>query len=291
MHYTKKEIIKNMILTILGTCIACAGFVMFFEPAGINCGGVSGIAMLIKYVANHRLVTIGIISALINIPLFIIGYSKIGKYFFFTSLVGMVASSLGFDLLAMVLPTPEVEPLVAAIFGAALIGFGFGLVFRAGASTGGVDIIARLLKLKFRNCPIGKLILAFDMCTAVATGIIYKDFNNTLYSALALFLTSVVLDYVIYSIDYAKVSFIITDHYEKVSDVISKQMDRGITLLDGRGYYKREDKQILLCVVKKKQVAELKELIYKVDPQAFVILQDAHQVLGDGFKRYDRFEL
>lgn len=291
MQYTKKEIIKNMILMILGIFVACAGFVMFFEPAGINCGGVSGIAMLIKYVANHRLVTIGIISALINIPLFIIGYSKIGKYFFFSSLVGMVASSLGFDLLAMVLPTPEVEPLVAAIFGAALIGFGFGLVFRAGASTGGVDIIARLLKLKFRNCPIGKLILAFDMCTAVATGIVYKDFNNTLYSALALFLTSVVLDYVIYSIDYAKVAFIITDYYEEVSDAISKEMDRGITLLNGQGYYKREDKMVLLCAVKKKQLAELKELIYKVDPQAFVILQDAQQVLGDGFKRYDRFEL
>ena len=95
----------------------------------------------------------------------------------------------------------------------------------------------------------------------------------------------------IYSVDYAKVAFIITDHYEEVSNVISKQMDRGITLLNGQGYYKRENKQVLLCAVKKKQVAELKEVIYKVDPQAFVILQDAQQVLGDGFKRYDRFEL
>lgn len=291
MQYTKKEIIKNICLMIMGTFVACSGFVMFFEPAGINCGGVSGIAMLIKYVAKHPLVTIGLISALINIPLFIIGYSKIGKYFFFTSLVGMVTSSLGFDLLAMVLPTPDVEPIFAIIFGAALIGFGFGIVFRAGASTGGVDIIARLLKLKFRNCPIGKLILAFDMCTAIATGIVYNDFRNTLYSALALFMSSVVLDYVVYSIDYSKVAFIISNKYEEVSDVISKQMDRGITLLNGQGYYKREDKQVLLCAVKKKQVAELKEVIYKVDPQAFVILQDAQQVLGDGFKRYDRFEL
>lgn len=291
MHYTKKEIIQNTLLIVLGCFIACSGFVMFFEPAGINCGGVSGIAMLVKYIANHKFVTIGLVSALINIPLFLVGYRKIGKYFFFCSLFGMAVSSVGFDGLALILPTPKVEPLVAVVFGATAIGFGFGLVFLAGASTGGVDIIARLLKLKFRNCPIGKLMLIFDMFTAVATGIVYKDLNNTLYSALALFLTSVVLDYVIYSVDYAKVAFIITDHYEEVSHVISEKMDRGITLLNGQGYYKREDKMVLLCAVKKKQLAELKERVYGVDPQAFVILQDAQQVLGDGFKRYDRFEL
>ncbi len=291
MQYTKKEIIRNMLLVFLGSTVACSGFVMFFEPAGITCGGVSGIAMLIKHVANHRWVTIGVVSAIINIPLFLLGYRQIGKYFFFGSLLGMVVSSLAFDLLAKVLPAPDVEPLVAVVFGAVIIGGGFGVVFLSGASTGGVDIIARLLKLKLRNCPIGKLILAFDMCTAVATGIVYKDINNTLYSALALFLSSVVLDYVIYSMDYAKVAFIITDKYEDVSQAIAKDMDRGITLLNGQGYFKREDKLILLCAVKKKQLAELKEVIYKVDPQAFVILQDAHQVLGDGFKRYDRFEL
>ncbi len=291
MQYTKKEILRNMLLMILGTNIACLGFVMFFEPAGINCGGVSGIAMLIKYVVKNPYVTVGTVSAVINIPLFLLGYKHIGKYFFFGSLLGMVVSSLGFDLLAMVITPPDVEPLVAVVFGAVLIGAGFGVVFLTGASTGGVDIIARLLKLKFRNCPIGKLILVFDLFTAVATGIVYKDINNTLYSALALFLSSVVLDYVIYSMDYAKVAFVISDKYGEIAKTISKEMDRGITLLNGQGYYKREDKQVLLCAVKKKQLAELKELIYKVDPQAFVILQDAHQVLGDGFKRYDRFEL
>lgn len=291
MEYTKKQIFYNMLLVVVGSFIACSGFVMFFEPAGISCGGVSGIAMLVKHLANHRLVTIGLVSAVINIPLFIMGYSKIGKYFFFSSLFGTVVSSLCFDGLALILPVPQVEPLVAVVFGAAAIGFGFGIVFLAGASTGGIDIIARLLKLKFRNCPIGKLILMFDMCTAIATGIVYQDLNNTLYSALALYLTSVVLDFVIYSMDYAKVAFIITDKYEEVAHVISTEMDRGITLLNGQGYYKREDKLILLCAVKKKQLAELKERVYGVDPAAFVILQDAQQVLGDGFKRYDRFEL
>lgn len=291
MEYTKKEIFRNMLLVVVGSLISSTGFVMFFEPAGINCGGISGVAMLIKYVAKHPLITIGSVSAIINIPLFLLGFKKIGKYFFFGSMLGMAASALGFDFLGKVVPIPEVEPLIAVIFGAAIIGVGLGIVFLAGASTGGVDILARLLKFKFRNCPIGKLILVFDMGTAIATGIVYQDFNNTLYSALALFLSSVVLDYVIYSMDYAKVAFIITDNYEEVSKAISKDVDRGITLLNGKGYYKQEDKLILLCAVKKKQLAELKEVIYRVDPTAFVILQDAQQVLGVGFKRYDRFEL
>ena len=291
MEYTKKEIIRNMLLVFLGSAISSLGFVMFFEPAGINCGGVSGIAMLVKYVVNRPFVTMGLVTTLINVPLFLLGYRKIGKYFFFGSLLGMLVSSLGFDLLAKVVPVPNVEPLVAVIFGAVIIGVGFGMVFLAGASTGGIDIVARLLKLKFRNCPIGKLILVFDMFTAIATGIIYKDVNNTLYSALALYLSSVVLDYVIYSMDYAKVAFIITDNYEAIAHTIATDMERGITLLDGQGYYKRESKSILLCAVKQKQLAELKERVYGIDPQAFVILQDAQQVLGDGFKRYDRFEL
>lgn len=291
MQYTKKEIIRNMLLVVFGSLISSTGFVMFFEPSGINCGGISGVAMLIKYVAKSPYVTIGLVSAIINIPLFLVGFKKIGKYFFFGSMLGMVISAVGFDLLGAIVPIPEVEPLVAVIFGASIIGFGLGVVFLAGASTGGVDILARLLKLKFRNCPIGKLILAFDMGTAIATGIVYKDFNNTLYSALALFLVSVVLDYVVYSMDYAKVALVITDKHEEVAKAIAIDMERGLTLLDGKGYYTRADKQVILCAVKRKQVAELKELIYRVDPQAFVILQDAHQVLGDGFKRYDRNEL
>lgn len=291
MKYTKKEIIRNMFLIAIGSSISCLGFVLFLEPSGINCGGISGVAMLIKHMANHPAVTMGLLTAVINIPLFILGYRAIGKYFFFGSLVGMGVSAIGFDLLAAVLPIPDVEPLVAVVFGAVTIGTGFGIVFLSGASTGGVDIIARLLKLKFRNCPIGKLILCFDMCTAIATGFVYKDLNNTLYSAMALYLSSVVVDYVVYSIDYAKVAIVVTDKHEAVAQTIAKDLDRGVTFLNGQGYYTRQDKKVILTAVKRKELAELKELVNKVDSEAFIILQDAQQVLGDGFKRYDRFDL
>lgn len=290
MKVKKNDILRNLLLVAVGSAIFALGFDLFLEPAGFTCGGVSGIAMLIVYGVDAKWLTVGLLSALINIPLFFFGYRQIGKYFFFGSMLGMVVTSVCFDLFAL-LPIPQVEPLVAAIFGGVMIGAGLGIVFVGGASTGGVDIVARLMKLKFRNFPIGKILLVMDLCTAIATGIVFGDVNNTLYSAITLFLSSVVLDKVVYGLDYAKVALIVSDRYEEIAKAIDEQLDRGITLLRGQGYYLRSDKYILLSAVKRKQLAQLKELVMTIDPKAFIILQDAHQVLGDGFKRYDRNEL
>lgn len=290
MKRTKIEWIRNLLMIPFGCAIFALGFDLFLEPAGFNCGGVSGVAMLICYGVDVPWLTVGILSAVINLPLFLCGYQKIGKYFFFTSLYGMLCNSVFFDLFAY-LPVPEVEPMLAVLFGGVMGGAGIGIVFLAQASTGGVDIAARLLKLKFQNFPIGKIILVFDLCTAVATGIVYGQISNTLYSAVALFLSSAVLDKVVYSVDYAKVALIISDRYEEISLAIDRQLDRGMTFLNGQGYYTKSDKKVLLSAVKREQLAQLKEVVHGVDPTAFVILLDARQVLGDGFKRYDRNDL
>lgn len=289
-HSNRAEFWRNLLMIVFGSAVFSLGFDIFLEPSGISCGGVSGIAMLIVYGTQSEVLTVGILSAAINIPLFFFGYHKIGKQFFFGSMLGMAVSSVCFDLFAL-FPAPAVEPLVASLFGGVMIGAGLGIVFIAGASTGGVDIVARLLKLRFRNFPIGKILLCMDLCTAVATGIVYGEFNNTLYSAITLFLSSVVLDKVVYGLDYSKIALIISDKHEEIAVAIDSQLDRGVTLLRGRGFYRRADKDILLSAVKRKQLAQLKELVMSIDPNAFLILQDAHQVLGDGFKRYDRNEL
>lgn len=291
MKTSYKQLLRNAGLILLGSAIFALGFDLFLEPSGINSGGVSGIAMLLVYGLKPKFLTVGILSAMMNIPLFFCGYKKIGKGFFFGSLFGMVSSSVFFDLFAKILPIPQTEPLLASLFGGAAVGLGLALVFLGGASTGGIDIVARLIKLRFRNIPIGKIILCFDLCTAVVTGFVYGQFSNTLYSALTLYLSSVVLDRVVYSMDYAKVALIISDDYDRIAREIDAKLDRGVTLLQGQGQYKRSDKYILLSAVRRGQLAELKSLVYEIDPNAFVILQDAHQVLGDGFKRYDRFEL
>ena len=291
MNLTKKELARNLVMIVVGSAVFSLGFDLFLDPNGISCGGVSGIAMLIVYGADVPWLTVGLLSAAINIPLFFFGYRQIGKYFFFGSMLGMVISSVCFDLFAAVLPVPTVEPLVASIFGGVMAGAGLGIVFLAGASTGGVDIVARLLKLRLRNFPIGKIILCMDLCTAVAAGIVYREFNNTLYSIVTLVLSSIILDKVVYGMDYAKVALIISDRYEEIGSAITGQLERGVTLLHGEGYYTRSGKNVLLSAVKRSQLAQLKELVISVDPDAFIILQDAHQVLGDGFKRYDRYEL
>ena len=285
-----RSVLRSIFMIAVGSALFSLGFDLFLEPAGINCGGVSGIAMLVIYAAQPKFLTVGILSAIINLPLFFFGYRKIGKLFFFGSLLGMVVTSVCFDLF-LLLPVPQTEPIMAAIFGGVTIGAGLGIVFLAGASTGGVDIVARLLKLKFRNFPIGKILLCMDLCTAVATGIVYKQFNNTLYSVVTLVISSTILDKVVYGMDYSKVALIISDRYEEIARAIDTQLDRGVTLLRGQGYYTRNDKFVILSAVKRKQLAQLKDLVMAIDPSACIILQDAHQVLGDGFKRYDRNEL
>ena len=271
-----RSVLRSIFMIAVGSALFSLGFDLFLEPAGINCGGVSGIAMLVIYAAQPKFLTVGILSAIINLPLFFFGYRKIGKLFFFGSLLGMVVTSVCFDLF-LLLPVPQTEPIMAAIFGGVTIGAGLGIVFLAGASTGGVDIVARLL--------------CMDLCTAVATGIVYKQFNNTLYSVVTLVISSMILDKVVYGMDYSKVALIISDRYEEIARAIDTQLDRGVTLLRGQGYYTRTDKFVILSAVKRKQLAQLKDLVMAIDPSAFIILQDAHQVLGDGFKRYDRNEL
>lgn len=291
MKQTKSELIRNILMIFFGSTLFALGFDLFLEPSGISCGGVSGIAMLVVYTTQSKWLTVGLLSAMINIPLFFFGYKQIGKYFFFGSMFGMLISSIGFDLFAKILPVVTMDPLVAAVFGGVTIGIGLGVVFLAGASTGGADIVARLLKLKLRNFPIGKLMLCMDLAIAVATGVVYRQFTNTLYSIVTLYLSSIMLDKVVYGFDYAKVALIISDKYEEIAAAIDARLDRGVTLLQGQGFYKRNDKYVLLSAVKRKQLAQLKELVMTIDPAAFIILQDAQQVLGDGFKRYDRFEL
>lgn len=202
--------------------------------------------MIIVYAAHPKFLTVGILNAMINIPLFLCGLKKIGRHFFFGSLYSTVLTSVFLDLFARILPVPAVEPLVAALFGGVFMGVSLGLVFLGNASTGGVDIVARLMKLKFRNFPIGKIILCMDLTIAVITGVVYRDFNNTLYSVIAMVVSSMALDRVVYGMDYSKVALIITEKYEAIATAIDGQLDRGVTLLKGQGYYKRQDKMVLL---------------------------------------------
>lgn len=274
--------------TVGGSAIFALGFSMFLEPYGMSPGGISGLAMVLVHLL--KVGSVGTLSILINLPLFLLGGLKIGKRFFVGSLIGMLLSSVLIDLFAG-LPIPEVEPLVGVLYGGGLCGLGLGLVFVIGSSTGGSDILVRLLKLRWRNVPIGQIALYFDIFVVILTGIVYRDITSALYTGLAVFVTSQVVDMVVYRFDFSKVALIITKEHEQVAREISDKLERGATFLYGEGSYSGRQTKVVLTAVKKQQLAELKDLVVAADPDAFIIVQEAHQVLGDGFSRHSKDSL
>lgn len=272
----------------IGCAIFGIGFNMFLAPSGLNAGGVAGLSMVVVQMLGFG--SVGMFSILINIPLFAIGGLKIGKKFFLDSLYGMVLVSVFIDLFAF-LPKPETEILLGALYGAVICGFGLGLVFSTGGSTGGSDIVVRLLKLKYQHVPIGVITTCFDAVVAILTGVVFKNVNMALYSGVCIFVTGRVLDAVVYKFDYSKVALIISKEHQVIARKIGLELHRGSTFLEGQGAYSGQDTKVILTAVKKQQIAELKQLVVEVDPDAFIIVQEAHQVLGDGFARYSKFNL
>lgn len=273
---------------IAGCLLFALGFDMFLEPNGLNAGGISGLAMILVHVLGFG--SVGVVTALMNLPLFLAGGLKIGKKFFVGSLVGMATSSLALDLFSR-LPVLETEPLLASLYGGVLCGIGLGMVFATGASTGGSDIVVRLLKLRWEHVPIGTINIVFDLVVAVLTGIAFMDMSRALYSGVAIFVTGQVIDAVVYRFDYSKVALIVSPEYEKIAQVIAAELDRGATFLHAEGSFSRKDTKVVLTAVKKQQISELKRLVVEIDPNAFIVVQEAHQVLGEGFGRYSKDSL
>ena len=274
--------------TILGSAMFAAGFALFLQPNNMNSGGISGLAMVVVELLDYG--SVGTLSILINLPLFLLGGIKIGKRFFLGSLLGMVLSSVLIDMIA-VFPMPQTDPLIGAIYGGVVCGLGLGIVFTAGTSTGGSDILVRLLKLRFRNVPIGQISMSFDAVVVVLTGLVFGDVRNALYTGITVYLCGKVIDGVVYRFDYSDVALIISSEYEQIAKAIVEKLDRGATFLYGEGSYSHKDTKVVLAAVKKQQMAELKELVMEIDPKAFLIVQEAHQVLGDGFSRYNKHSL
>lgn len=286
-----KQTLKSVlwfIKIIVGCLLFALGFNLFLSPNDLNAGGISGLAMILVELTKWG--HVGTITMLMNLPLFLLGGMKIGKKFFVGSLIGMVVSSAGLDALSL-LPDPAVEPLLAALYGGVICGVGLGIVFASGASTGGSDIVVRLLKLRWQHVPIGTINMVFDLTVAVLTGLAFRDVSKALYSGVAIFVTGKVIDAVVYRFDYSKVALIITKEHEAVAERIGLLLDRGATYLHGEGSYSRQNMKVVLTAVKRQQVAELKRLVVELDPDAFIIVQEAHQVLGDGFARYSKDSL
>ena len=275
--------IRWVALTLLGSAVFSLGFALFLIPNEINTGGVSGLAMILRELTGFG--SVGSITLLINIPLFLFGGMKIGRRFFIGSLLGMVVSSVLMDVFSVIsFQTPD--PLLGGLYGGVLCGAGLGLVFLAGTSTGGSDIVVRLVKKKYRNLPIGRISMLFDAGVVLLTGLVFRDISKSLYSGVVVFVCGQVIDALVYRFDYSRVALIVSREHRAIAEAINVKLDRGATYLHGAGTYTGKEVEVVLSVVRKGQLAELKELVMEIDKDAFVIVQEAHQVLGDGFSNY-----
>lgn len=277
------------VIVVLKIAAGCSlfglGFNLFLLPNALNAGGLSGLSMMLVHLTKFG--SVGVLTAAMNLPLFALAGMKIGKRFLILSMVGALLSAVSIDLFSL-LPVPQTEPLIGSLYGGAICGLGLGIVFVTGGSTGGSDIIVRLLKRRWANVPIGTINIIFDMLIAVLTGIVFRDFSSTLYSGIAIFVSGQVVDAVVYRFDYSRVALIISKEHVAIAGRIAKDLGRGATYLHAEGSYSGNQTMVVLTAVKRQQLSELKALVVDIDPDAFIIVQEAHQVLGDGFLRYSK---
>lgn len=268
---------------VFGCAAFGLGFNLFLQPNGLNAGGISGLSMIVVHLLGFG--SVGSLTALVNLPLFWLARARFGRKFFLISLMGMVLSAVSIDVFSA-FSISVADPLIAALYGGAMCGLGLGVVFLTGGSTGGSDIIVRLIKKKRPNTPIGTISSFFDFAVALLTGIALQDISCTLYSGVAIFVAGRVIDAVVYRFDYSKVALIISKRHDAVAQAITGQLSRGVTFLYGEGAYSHGQTKVILTAVKRQQLAELKALVAEIDADAFLIVQEAHQVLGDGFSHY-----
>ena len=263
---------------------ACAVYALsfncFFQPNHLSMGGFTGISQIInRYLP---LIPVGTLTVVLNVPLLIIGVKKLGWGMLARTLFATVMGSLIIDGLDLVYRFPAMDPLLATIYGGVLLGFSLGLLMRVGATTGGTELAARLLKFKLPHLYIGKLCLTIDVMVIVIYAVTFKNINNALYGIIAMYIASLVMDMVVYGSANAKLTYIISEHSEEITrHILGKDM--GVTLLKGRGAYTGAEKQVILCAIRRNMIVPIKAAVTAIDPNAFIIVCEAHEVLGEGF--------
>ena len=273
----------------VGSILYGFAFDWFYTPNLIGYGGITGVGQVVN--AFVPAIPIGMFVLVINIPLFILGWKLIGGHLLITSLYSMALSSVAVDFFPLLIDVQPMDQMLASVCGGALIGLSLGIIFAKGATTGGTDLIARLVKLKLPWAPMGKLLLVIDMAVVVLVALAFGNLTTALYGFIAQVACAYVTDMVLYGLDTAKVAYIISDKDREISDSIVKSMDRGVTILQGEGAYSGEEKRVLMCAFKQKEIVDLKERIFELDPKAFIIVCDAHEVTGNGFKTYQKNDI
>jgi uncharacterized membrane-anchored protein YitT (DUF2179 family) len=280
--FSQKWFISYSLIT-LGSIIMAAGYVFFIAPNKIVPGGVYGIGIVLHHLIG---IPVGLTGLAFNIPLTIIGIRVLGPRFGVKTVVGFVLASIFIDGLTYIwgdVPLVPDDMLLSSIFGGVLIGFGLGLIFKSRATSGGSTIIAMIMS-KYTRLPIGQTLMVVDSVIVLVGLVAFRDWTIPLYSWIVIFITGKVIDGVLQGVSYEKTLFIISEKYQEISEKILVDLNRGGTFLEGKGMYNQDDKKIIFVNVSRREVAILQDFINDIDPNAFVTVIDASEILGKGFK-------
>ncbi len=278
----RKNFIEDLLLYILGCLIYSFAVTSIITPNNISAGGFTGIATLVNYLYDFP---IGLTLLLLNIPIIIIAFIKIGSEFILKTAVATFILSFTLDFSQKIFPKILLDNLLSSVFGGILMGMGLGIIFIRGATTGGVDIIGKLVNKRHPHITVGKVIFFADIIVILLATITYKMLESGLYSIIALFASSRIVDTVIYGFDKAKIAIVFTKKSNDICNFVINNMNRGISKIKAYGGYKGEENTMLICTLRRHEVSKLSNKIKELDPKAFVILTDASEIIGQGFKK------
>lgn len=277
-----KDFLLDLGADIVGSAIFAIGVDVFTEPCNIAPGGVTGVATMIHTLTD---LPIGLLSFLINVPLLLLGFVILGKKVMFNTFRTLAIYTILVDGLDLILPKYTGDTLLAAVFGGATIGIGLGLIFLRGSTTGGTDILGRIILKKRPYIPLGKILLAIDFVVVVTAGFFYRTMEAALYALITIYVTERAIDAVLYGSTEGQVVYIISDHYKEIADRIIIEADRGLTFLDGEGGYKGAPKKVIMCAIPSRQFGVIRKFITEIDPAAFIIVSPTRHIIGEGFKQ------
>lgn len=273
---------KSILLTILGTMITGFGIGVFLTPNKIVGGGVSGLSTILFHTLS---VPPGVSFLVINLIFLLIGFKILGKSFTLKTLLGAALISVFVQIFSYI-PLYMENEMLATIFGGALYGLGIGLGFAAGASTGGTDILGRLIQFKFPTVPIGKLLLFVDGVIILVSLIIFKNIELTLFGIISLFISSTAIDFVIGQLNISRIAFVITEKGDEISSRLVGTSPRGVTIIDVVGAYTKDPKKMLFCALKESESEIFQRKILSIDPEAFIVFSESQRIKGNGFYLY-----
>ena len=277
------RIVFEGISLIMGAAVFAAGVSFFISPGKIPVGGFTGISLIVNFLTP---VPVGMLVLAMNIPMFIICARVFGLKFIAKTIVGVVAATTLMDAFAL-FPPVTYDPIMCALFGGLLQGTGLSILYSGGFTTGGSDLVLWLLKLKFPHLSSGFIFFILDSIVVGAAALILRDLRSALFSAIAIFTYTRVLDTLMGSADHAGLVFVISKEHEAISAQISERLRRGVTLLHGTGWYTGDHRHVMMCVVERSQRYTLKQIARAADPEAFIVVADAREVIGRGFKQIE----